>query len=300
MRRMAAAIAVLAAWPIAAQQPVFKSGVQLVTVPITVTNATRDKLITAGLAATDFRLSEDGVPQEITLFSQERRAVSVCVVVDASGSMATSNRVENGVHALRALTSGLNDGDEIAIVRFAGKATTVLPWTSSYDPARLSWRVDPDPGTIANSSITDAVRVALEEIERARNPRRVILVISDGYENTSVTPMSRVARTRQQSEASLYAFGMAGPMERAPSGGPLKNILPEIVGDAGGVFWSVSTATEAEFAALSLLAELKYQYTLGYTPSKPFDGQYRRIKVETTVEGLAVRHRGGYLAMPAK
>jgi Ca-activated chloride channel family protein len=292
-------IAALAILPGLAQQPEFKSTVQLVTVPVAVTNAARDQLITAGLDVTDFRITEDGVPQDISLFSQERRPVSLCIVVDASGSMAVSQRIERGVTALQKTVRGLTKGDEIAIVRFAERVTTVVPWTRTPDPSNLTWRLDPGAGTMANSSITDAVKVALEEVERAANPRRAILLISDGYENASATPLSRVVRTRQQSEASLYAFGMAGPQERAPGGGNLRNILPALVGEAGGVYWNVSTPTEAEFAAMSLLNELKYQMTLGYTPSKPFDGTYRRIKVETTVKGLAVRHRGGYLALPS-
>jgi Ca-activated chloride channel family protein len=291
-------IAALAAAPLLVQQPTFKAGVELVTVPITVTNAARDQLITAGLEAGDFRVWEDGLPQEITLFSQERRPVSVCVVVDASGSMAVAQRLEYGIHALQKLAPGLDDGDEIAMVRFAEKVTTVMPWTTKPERARLTWRLDPGAGTMANSSLTDAVRVALGEVERANNPRRVILLISDGYDNTSGTSLSRVARSRQQSEAMLYAFGLGGPRERAPSGGALVNILPGLVGDAGGVFWNINSPTEAEFAAMSLLNEMKYQYTLAYHSAKPFDGKYRRIKVETTVQGLAVRHRGGYLALP--
>lgn len=296
MRGLAVAFVLL----VATLQPTFKSGVELVTVPIAVTNAARDQLITAGLQVSDFHLSEDGVPQEIAVFSQERRPVSLCVVVDASGSMAEAKRIDRGNRALQRVARGLMGGDEIAIVRFAGRVRTVMPWTRSPDPRRLSWELDPGAGTMANSSITDAVKVALDEVEHASNPRRVILVISDGYENTSATPLSRVARTRQQSEALLYAFGVAGPQERAPSGSLLRNILPALVGEAGGVFWNVSTPTEADFAAMSLLNELKYQYTLAYSPAKPFDGKYRRISVETSVQGLAVRHRAGYLATPSR
>jgi Ca-activated chloride channel family protein len=279
-------------------QPVFKSGVELVTVPISVTNAARDQLITTGLEAGDFRIFEDGVPQQVTFFSQERRPVSICFVVDASGSMAVAQRVEHGIVAMRNTVEGLDDIDEIAIVRFAGSVLTTVPWTRDRDPLRIRWSLDPGAGSVANSSITDAVRAALNEIEGAANARRVIVVISDGYENTSVTPLSRVARTREQSEVMIYGFGMSGPHERAPGGGLLRNILPELVGETGGVYWNISTPFEAEFAAMSLLNELKYQMTLGYTPATPFDGKYRRLKVETTVQGLAVRHRGGYLATP--
>jgi Ca-activated chloride channel homolog len=255
-------------------------------------------LITEGLEAADFRLFEDGVPQEISLVRQQRQPVSLCIVVDGSGSMAVADRLKHGIRALQKTVTGLADEDEVSIVRFSVDARMHVPWTRRPDPGRLWWQVDPNPGTAANSSITDGVKVALEQLDRAANARPVILVISDGFENTSVTPMSRLARSRQQSEAALYAFATAGPNERGPSGAPLRNILPLLVGETGGVFWNVATPTEAEFAAMSLLNELKYQYTLAYTPIKPFDGQYRRIKVETTVNGLAVRHRAGYLALP--
>jgi Ca-activated chloride channel homolog len=299
MRRIAAAFVVAAVVPLAGRQPVFKSGVELVTVPITVTNATRDQLITAGLEAGDFQVFEDAVPQKVTLFTRERRRVSICFVVDASGSMDTDKRLERGIRALQHTARGLDDGDEIAIVRFAGVAHTMLRWTSRPEMRRLSWRLDPDPGTIVNSSIMDGVKAAVTEIERAHNPRRVIVVISDGYENNSVTPLSRLAQTRRQSEATIYAFGVGGPAESGPSGGILTNILPAMVGETGGVYWETSTSTETEFAAMSLVNELKYQMTLGYESTRPFDGKYRRIKVETSVNGLAVRHRGGYLALPS-
>jgi Ca-activated chloride channel family protein len=218
--------------------------------------------------------------------------------VDASGSMAVSQRIENGVHALRKVASGLTDGDELAVIRFADQVKVMVPWTRTPDVSRLSWKLDPGAGSMANSSITDAVKAALELSEQSSNPRRVILVISDGFENTSATPLSRLVSTQQQSEVLIYAFGMFGREERAPGGGSLRNILPALVGETGGVFWNVASPTDAEFAAMSLLNELKYQMSLGYTPIRPFDGTFRRIKVETTVKGLAVRHRGGYLALP--
>lgn len=283
----------------AAAQPAFKSGVELVTVPITVTNAARDQLITTGLEADDFRLQEDGVPQTIASLSRDRQPLSVCVVVDASGSMASTNRYGVGLRALQRTVRGLDADDEVSIVRFAGSAAVTLPWTRGLDVRDATWDLEPGAGSVANSSITDAVKVALEQIDRASNRRRVVLVISDGFENTSVTPMSKLAKTRQQSEVVIYAYATIGPQERGPSGGPLRNVLPALVGDAGGVFWNVSTSTDAEFAAMSFLNELRYQYVLAYSPAKPFDGKYRRIRVETTLKGLAVRHRGGYLAVPA-
>jgi VWFA-related protein len=285
---------------LAARQPAFKSAVELVTVPITVTNSARDQMITGGLTVDDFRVLEDGVAQKVTLLSQDRQPVSLCVVVDGSGSMASAQRLELGIRALQHAVGGLAREDEVAIVRFAEKVTVAMPWTRQPDRARLSWQLDPGAGTVPNSSIADAAEAALAVIDKATNPRRALLLISDGYENTSRTSLSRVVKTRAQSEALVYAFSLTGPQEKAPSGGgmTLTNILPWLVGDSGGVYWSISNPATAEGAAQTLIHELNHQYTLAYTPAKPLDGAYRRIKVETTLPDLAVRHRGGYLAMP--
>jgi Ca-activated chloride channel homolog len=282
------------------QAPPFRSTVELVTVPIAVTNVTRDKLITSGLTAADFRVFEDGVPQQVSLFSQDRRATSLCIVVDASGSMASARRLDMAIAALQHTVRGLERGDEVAIVRFADRVTTMIPWTHDPDERRLSWRLDPGAGTVPNSSITDAVKFALEVIDSASNPRRAVLIISDGYENTSATALSRVVKTRAQSEALVYAFGLAGPYERAPGGSALTNILPAVVGDSGGVYLTIASMSDAAAAGLTLLNEFKYQYTLAYTPARPLDGTYRRLKVEIIVPDLLVRHRGGYLALPSR
>src|ERR1044072_3071548 len=111
------------------QQPVFKSGVELVTVPITVTNAARSQLITAGLESNDFRVFEDDVQQSITSLTQERRPVSLAVVVDASGSMDEAGRHDRGVRALQSTVRGLEKDDEVLIVRFSDRSRVTLPWT---------------------------------------------------------------------------------------------------------------------------------------------------------------------------
>jgi Ca-activated chloride channel family protein len=324
MRPIAALLFVAFGAQAAAQQPSFKAAVELVTVPITVTNNDRSRLITGGLTAADFRLTEDGVPQTVTHFHQERLPVSLCIVVDASESMQEEMRHHVGVRALQYTVRGLAPDDEVSVVRFAKNVTTLMPWTSSPDPADLIWETELSDMTKPNTSLNDALAYALATIGEARNPRRAILLITDGFENASITPVSRVVATRQQSETSVYAMGLAanlpipatagrsGIFERSSpnmgksnpavgNGKPMVtlDVLPALVGDSGGTVMSIWSEANAAAAAKSLIDELRYQYTLGYTPVKPLDGKYRRLKVETTKRGIKVRHRGGYLALPS-
>lgn len=91
MRRLAFAFVVVAAASLEAQQPSFRAGVELVTVPVTVTSRDHNTYID-GLTAADFELAENGERQVVTTVTRERRPLSICFIVDSSLSMAYGNR----------------------------------------------------------------------------------------------------------------------------------------------------------------------------------------------------------------
>ena len=64
------------------------------------------------------------------------------------------------------------------------------------------------------------------------------------------------------------------------------------------MIYNIDTEEDVPEAANKLVDELRNQYTLGYVPTKAFDGKYRRVKVEMNVPGYSVRHRSGYLVTP--
>jgi VWFA-related protein len=307
------ALAIVA--PLAALQPSFRTAVDLVTVPVTVTNNGRDRFITGGLSAKDFRVIEDGIDQTITQFSSQRVPVSLCVVLDSSGSMVEASKIDVGRRTLMHLVAGLAPEDEVSLVDFADVVSVLVPWTRDRDFERLieQWTARKD----AQTSLSDAMVRALEMMDSAANPRRAIMLLSDGFENASATPVHAAVTSRRRSEAVVYAVGLQGPPPQLPGptgstifdrssptarGGqdvrPL-GVLPDLVGDSGGILMPVLTTADGVAAAASLLNELRYQYTIGYMPSRPLDGKYRRIKVEPTRGGIRVRHRGGYLALPS-
>ena len=276
-------------------QPVFRSAVNLVTIPVTVT--AKDGLRRVGeLGPADFRIFEDGVPQELTVVSHEPRALSVCILVDSSPSMA-SGRQPMVIRAIDTLLKGLRADDEASLHFFAAKFRTQFEWT----PARqikpvswLEWRLS------LGTALIDALKEALARIESAHNPLPVILVVSDGGENASGTSLAGLVATRRQSETLIYGIQTdLAPSRYAPLvNRAFANFLPQVVGDSGGMIYGVRTAEEAERASLALLEELRSQYTLGYAPKRALDGKYRTVKVEPVDSHLAVRHRAGYLATP--
>ena len=278
-------------------QPLFRTAVDLVTVPVTVT--AKDSLRRVGeLGVADFRIYEDGVQQTLSVVSHEPRDLSVCILVDSSPSMA-SGRQQLASRAIDTLLEGLQPDDEASLHFFAARFRTVFPWTPASELTPVSWL---EWRLSLGTALIDALKQGLAQVERARNPLPVILVVSDGGENASGTSLSGLVATRRQSETLIYGI----QTDRAPSryappvNRAFANFLPQVVGDSGGMIHRVSTPQEAEHAARMLLEELRSQYTLGYQPTRALDGRFRRVTVEAVDDNLTLRHRAGYLATPHK
>jgi Ca-activated chloride channel homolog len=292
---LALAAVVLAA--VVSAQPVFRSAVDLVTVPVTVT--AKDTLRRVGeLGAADFRVYEDNVLQELTVVSHEPRALSICILVDSSPSMA-SGRQPLATRAIDALLKGLDEDDEASVHFFAARFRTLLPWTRGGDLKSISWL---EWRLSLGTALIDALKEGLKRVETASNPVPVILVVSDGGENVSGTSLSRLVETRRQSETLIYGIQTdLAPSRYAPLvNRAFTNFLPQVVGDSGGMIHRVSSVEQAETAAAALLEELRSQYTLGFAPRRALDGKYRTLKIEAVDDYLITRHRAGYLATPHK
>lgn len=276
-------------------QPSFKTGVDLVTVPVTVTARDQNRRV-GQLDVTDFRIFENGVLQDVSVVSHEPRPVSLCILLDSSPSMA-SGRQALAIRTIDTLLGAIGPDDEASLLFFASKVRVAMPWTRAGALRPVSWN---QWRLSLGTALIDAMKEALSLVEQARNPVPVIVVVSDGGENASGTSLAKLVATRRQSETLVYGIDtQLPPSKTAPSvNRAFTDFLPDLVGDSGGTVYSVRSPEAGEASALALLQELRTQYTLGYVPRHPPDGKYRRLKVEIANRDLVVRHRGGYLAQP--
>ena len=286
---------------------VFKTDAELVTIPATVTDRGNERV--SGLSAANFRVFEDGIEQTVALVDQHRRAVSLCIVLDSSQSMGGWKQRQAAI-AVDRVIAGLQPEDEVALVVLSAVIAVAVPWT----PPRKFPTIDWSKWEVGGSTpLIDALSQGLTLIETATNPRAVLLVVSDGLENSSQISLNRVIKTRRQSEISVYAFRTEdrrtsneprfppfAPGATPPPAARGVDVLPALVGDSGGVVYDVPIEERAMAAAQSLFAELGSQYVIGYVPKKPLDGRYRRVKVEARDKRWRVRHRVGYLAIPPR
>ena len=181
----------------------FRTGVELVNVTATVTD--QSGRFVEGLTAQDFVLYEDGKPQEITQFESERVPVSLGIALDTSGSMLGEKIVAAQAALNRFLIDLLGPNDEVFLYRFDGRPTLVQSWTE--DRRALSsalGSVKPNGGTAMYDTVAEAVPLAQSGSRR----KKALVVISDGNDTSSRTPVNALQQAIRQSEVLVYAIGI--------------------------------------------------------------------------------------------
>ena len=183
----------------------FKTGVDLVNVSATVTDA--NGRFVRSLTRDDFVVYEDGVPQPVSYFSNERVPVSLGIALDTSGSMG-GEKIRSAQDALnRFLADLLGPDDEIFLYRFSDEAVLVQGWTT--DRTRLAWqlgRVVPRGETVLYDTVAESIPLA----QSGHHRKRALVIISDGNDTGSQTTVRDVRQLILESEVLVYAVGIDG------------------------------------------------------------------------------------------
>jgi VWFA-related protein len=248
VKKLAAAFAgiLLAAATLRGQQPPatsaeqgdsfrFKSGVELINVTATVTDASGR--FVPDLRKEDFLVYEDDQLQTVTHFNSERVPVSLGIVLDTSGSMV-GDKIRAAQSALgRFLYDLLDRDDELFLYRFSNDPILLQNWTT--DRALLSralGRIVPNGGTAMYDAVAEAIPLA----EEGKNRKKALLVISDGNDTSSRIDVREVKQLVRESEVLVYAIGIDGDPEpafrrqpRAPTRIPLPLPFPPGRGRSG-------------------------------------------------------------------
>jgi len=198
----------------------FKSGVELVNVTATVSDDNGH--FVTGLTKDDFAILEDGQPQEIAQFSNERVPVSLGILLDTSGSM-TPEKMSSARSAIdRFIYDLLGKDDELFFMQFASVPDLLQGWT--FDRRAISRAVG-QVSAAGGTAMYDAIAQALPIAADGRNQKKAILVISDGNDTNSRTSVTQLRNMIRESEVMVYALGVDGndvqsytPQPRQPSG----------------------------------------------------------------------------------
>jgi Ca-activated chloride channel homolog len=270
--------------------PVFHAEARLVVVHATVRDL-RGEMVT-NLDRTAFSVYENGKRQPVSLFLGENTPVSLGIVIDNSGSMR--NRRAQVEAAALALARTSNRLDEVFVVNFADKPQIDVPMTNDRSALEAGiGRLD----SIGGTAMRDAVEVATGYLNgHARRDRKVLVLITDGYDNASAASAERVRQQAVQSNIGIYAIAL--PHDDPHRANRARRDLLDLTEGTGGIALHADTMADVDSVAVQLAGQIRHQYTLGYTPlNQALDGSYRKIRVVVRGRGeLSVRTRAGYFA----
>ena len=285
----------------------FRADSTLVLVPVSVTDPSNRYVL--GLARQDFRLFEDDVEQKITHFSNEDAALSIGLLVDTSGSMGA--KLDTSRRAVAEFMKTLNASDEAFLIHFSDQAQLAVPLTNDAGAIESSMTSATSGGLTA---LLDAVHMGLQQMKRAKNPRKALLIISDGGDNNSRYTSTQISDLVREADVQIYAMGVFEPtlamglgalgaagskLGAAEMDGP--RLLSAIAEQTGGRALAATNLRELPGIAERIGIELRNQYVLAYSPQNPNrDGKYRKIEVKLqqpkALPALKARWRLGYYA----
>ncbi|SPE45478.1 von Willebrand factor, type A (fragment) [Candidatus Sulfotelmatobacter sp. SbA7] len=268
---------------------VFKKDVEEVAVHATVVDDRNHMVM--NLPKTAFTVLENGHPQTMTSFRQEDIPVSMCIVIDNSGSMREKRDQVN--KAALNLVRASNPQDEVCVVNFNDEYYLDQPFTSKLLLLKEALeKVEARGGT----ALYDAIVATSNEMKaHARLQKKVLFVVTDGEDNASRESLEETVRNLQQENGpTVYAIGLLGE-ERARRA---RRALETVAQATGGIAFLPKTLAEVDEISSAVAHDIRSQYTIGYKPTTPKSaGGYRTIHVEARAKGykkLVVRTRSGY------
>ena len=273
--------------------PLYRFDARLVLLHASVVDK-NGKLVT-NVPQSAFKILEDGVEQPIKLFRREDVPVSMGIIVDNSGSM-NGKRSRVAAAALE-LVKQSNPDDEVFIVNF--NDDTHIDQVLTNDTKKLQAglaRMESRGGT----AMRDALSTSIDYVKKnGKKDKKVLVVITDGNDNSSNISLEQVLRKSRDSEVLIYAIGLLSE-EEARDARAAKKALKTLTEAAGGMDYYPKNLSDVEEITPRVAREIRNQYILGYTSSnQTLDGSFRQIKV--TVNGFGrptVRTRNGYYATP--
>ena len=291
-----------------------------ILLPVTVRDA--GGALVSNLTRKDFRIFEDGSEQSLSDLSLRNVPVDVALIVDASSSVA--GNLEDFRKAAEGFASHLATDDRISLIQFDDRVVMLQDWTGSLVQLRRALRRIV-PGMFTR--FHDAVLLGARDQTPRTNARHAIIVLTDGIDSGRGISFDAALRGALQAQTTIYVVSNT-QIERARKQEELSTLLSgsdsavrfnqlriddlrlglealseserhleQLTAATGGRLYKPVSFNDLERTYAEVADELRHQYTLYYSPlNSKRDGQFRRVRVETTNAQHRVAARIGYYA----
>jgi Ca-activated chloride channel family protein len=298
---LAACGAVVAAQVTTQQPPKIRSGVELVSLNVSVTE--EGKFVT-DLEQGDFEVFEDGARQAISFFSRKQQPIALSILLDTSNSM--DDKLKTAQEAAIGFARRLKPDDVASIIDFNSQVRIIQDFTASQEALDKAIRSTQANGS---TSLYNALYVSLKELRKVpvRNEdeirRQAIVVLSDGDDTSSLMPYEEVLDLAKRSETAVYTIGLRPPQNETMRGGfkEAEFVLRQLAQETGGRSFFPTSVGELPKIYDLISQELSTLYSIGYSSRNPSrNGAWRRIVVRVARPGMLARTRQGYYGPTAR
>jgi Ca-activated chloride channel family protein len=289
---MAVALALLLA-PVRAQdsqQKPIRVSTRTVALYATVTDS--EKRLVPDLGQDDFEVYDNGKLQTINLFDNKPQPITVVVMLDTSGSMTLA--LDLVKRAAEQFLIRLLPDDQGMVGAFNDKIEFHPEGFTNNRDELVSLLKDLDFGY--PTRLYDAVNQSMAQLKGIPG-RRVVLVFTDGDDNSSKFGAGDVTDRGRAEEVMVYSIGLeneyfdgARKVRSSPDRG-LKRLSEE----TGGGFFLLKKTDELTSTFTRVAQELHSQYVIGFTP-QVLDGKVHKLEVKVKQPGMVARARKSYLA----
>jgi Ca-activated chloride channel family protein len=285
---------------VVAQAPqVFRAGVDVVSLNVTVTDP-GGRYVT-DLGQEDFQVFEDGAKQDVTFFTRTQLPIALALLLDTSASM--EDKLATAQEAAIGFARRLRPQDVASVIDFDSRVMILQPFPNDAPALEKAIR---DTSAGGSTSLYNAVYIALNEMKKMRAKardevrREAVVVLSDGEDTSSLLPFEEVLELSKRSETGIYAIGLRAKELRGAASGGFKEadyVLRTLSQETGGRAFFPQAVSELAAIYSQIGDELASQYTLGYTSKNPRrDGQWRRIVIRVNRPNSIARTKQGYYA----
>ncbi|HEV7903117.1 MAG TPA: VWA domain-containing protein, partial [Pyrinomonadaceae bacterium] len=260
----------------------------------------------------EFKIFEDGVPQQIFSFTRAEVPISYGVVVDNSGSMKT--QLEKVIDATRTIIQQNKPGDETFLERFVSSDEIAILQDFTANQEDLVDALDKMHTEGGQTAVLDAVYLAADHVGKHKKGdplndkrRRALILVTDGEDRSSFYKQAELFEFLRENDVQIYVIGFVNELDtqggfiRKSSKDKAVNLLNKLATETGGRAFYPMSLSELPSIADEITKDLRTQYVVSYSPTnKRRDGTFRKVNVRIEDTGkrdkrIAVT-RPGYTA----
>jgi VWFA-related protein len=279
-------IGIAAVSPLGGQQPLFRSGIDVVRIDASVTDG---RSAVAGLTKSHFAITDNGVPQTVESVSLDTVPLSLMLVLDTSESLR-GEALTALIAAARSLVGSLTVEEPATLITFADQVRLAVPTTRDRKPMMTALT-----GLIAAgaTSVNDAIVLSLlhKPIDTS-DTRPVMMVFSDGRDTSSWLSGADAQAAVRRSGMLVHVVELRAPL------GYRTNLAREVARSGGGRVWSATSAGALKELFGEVLNELRARYLITYHPTGVSRVGWHDVKLTLKDARGDVTARPGYFATP--